>query len=182
LRRIEGITEKYFRPFNHIRPIPERSLTSLSSNIRDDILAVNDGDITVLEFCSEKLESLHLELVIDEQELQNILTEVTELFDEVKSANVDSDLKTFILDGLEAIRRGIYEFRIRGPERLREAIAEIVGDYWVKHPKPQTAEDEESWERFTKSVGRFIALVKLAHSSAKAVQEFFGPLLLGPSN
>jgi len=182
LLSIEGLHERHFRPFGRIKEVPRVSLLALHQDVSPTLNQVTEGDLTTLEFCAVALESMHIESDTDESELQDILTEVNALFDDVMQSNIDPDLQTFILDGLEAIRRGIYEFRIRGSERLKEAMGEIVGDYWVRHPKPQSEEDEKSWERFSKSVGRFIAVVKFAHGSAKAIQDFVGPLLLGPSH
>ncbi len=123
LREIEGLPERYFRPFERIRSIPDLSLNGLNTNdISNSIRAVTEGDMTVLEFCSERLEERHAEPIVNEAELQEILQEVTVLFDEVKMANdLDPDLQTFILDGLESIRRAIYEFRIRGTVRLKDS-------------------------------------------------------------
>jgi len=138
--------------------------------------------MTVLEFCSERLEERHVEPVISEDELQEVLQDVTSLFDDVKTSEIDLDLKAFILDGLESIRRGIYEFRIRGPERLKEAVAEIIGDFAVNHPKVQTPEDQDGWDKFNKTFRRFIAIGSFAHTGMKFLQAFTGPLLPGASD
>ena len=181
LLRVDGLTEKYFRPFERIRKIPYRSITALSSDIRSEILAVSDGDMTVLEFCSERLDGQHAEPIIDEKELQDILQEVTDLFNEVKKADLEPVLQTFMLDGLESLRRGIIEFRIRGPQRLKEAIAEIIASFVMNHEITKTPQDQESWARFNKTFRRFVAAVSFAHSGIKLLEVVTGPLLPGAS-
>jgi hypothetical protein len=182
LKKIEGLPDRYFRPFERIRPIPDQSLAALNQDITGPIRAVTEGDMTVLEFCSERLEERHAEPIIDEEELQSILADVTALFDEVKAGDLDPELKTFILDGLESIRRGIYEFRIRGPQRLKEAVAEIIASFVMNHEIAKTSEDQESWERFNKTFRRFVAAVSFAHSGMKLLQVFTGPFLPSASD
>src|SRR5262249_45349973 len=129
--------------------------------------SITEGDMIVLEFCSDKLEEQHTELVINRDELQEILQDVNSLFDEVRTINMDHELQTFILDGLESIRRGIYEFRIRGPQRLKETIGEIVGSLYVNYRVVETAGEEESLEKFNKTFNRLLALVTFANNSMK---------------
>lgn len=164
LRNIEGLHERYFRPFPRIRALPERSLVSLDSNIKGTIREISEGDMTVLEFCSEKLEEQHRERIVDESELKHILDDVNELFNDVQLSDLDCELKTFILDGLESIRRGIYEYRIRGPQRLKETLAEIIGSLAVNHDLIQAArkQDEGAVERFEKAFYRLAAVVSFA--------------------
>lgn len=179
LRKIEDLPERYFRPFGRIRILPEQSLASLSSNLLGPMRAITEGDMTVLEFCSERLENQHSEPVISEDELQAILGEVNQLFDEIKSAQIDAELQTFILDGLESIRRGIYEFRIRGPERLKETIGEIVGNLYVNYKTVVAAGENESLEKFNKLFNHLSAMMTFANTSVKLLTAFAGPLLPG---
>jgi hypothetical protein len=177
LKAIEGLADRYFRPFERIRSIPDQSLAALNQDIGGPIRAVTEGDMTVLEFCSERLEERHAEPIIDEAELQGVLEDVNALFDEVKAGDIDPDLKSFILDGLESIRRGIYEFRIRGPLRLKEAIADILASVIMNHEVVRDAEEEESLQKFNKAFSRFAAIVAFASNSVSLLTAFAGPLL-----
>lgn len=167
LRRIEDLPDRYFRPFTRIRPIPQQSLVSLQSDISGTIRAISEGDMTVLEFCSERLERQHAEPIINDEELREILEAVTLLFDEVKSSEtINAELKAFVLDGLEAIRRGINEFRIRGPERLKEALGEVIGSLAVNRDIVKAGGTEEAVGKFEKLCYRFAAVVSFASDAA----------------
>lgn len=181
LRRIEGLSEKYFRPFQRIRPLIFQSLQNLNSgDLGPTMNQITEGDMTVLEFCSEKLEELHAEPVVNEDELKEILQDVNALFNEVRSAAIDPELKSFVLDGLETIRRGLNEFRIRGPERLKETIADVLANYMVNQRTPQTPEEEASLDKFNKAFARFVSLVTLAANAKKLIDLVVSPLLIGP--
>ena len=179
LMKIEGLHERYFRPFARLRAVPRQSLVGLTSDISGQIKAISEGDMTVLEFCAEKLEAQHAEVVISDNDLQEVLQEVNLLFDQVKTAQMDEGLQAFILDGLESIRRGIYEFRIRGSERLKETLGEIVGSLYVNYKTVQAAGDDESLEKFNKLFNRLSAMVTFASSSMKLLNAFATPLLPG---
>lgn len=179
LRGIDGLPNRYFRPFQTIRDIPRYSLTSLGNNMSAAIRGITDSDMLTLEFCCDKLEEQHAEIVISEDELQALLEDVNLLFDEVKTAEIDPQLQTFILDGLESIRRGIYEFRIRGAERLKETIGEIVGSLYVNHKAVEAAGEDEILEKFNKLFNRLSAMVTFANTSVKLLTAFTAPLLPG---
>jgi len=164
LRKIDGLPDRYFRPFERIRALPVQSLKSLSSNIAATVNAISDGDMTVLEFCAERLEERHSERTIDEQELALILENVIILFNDVQQSNLDVELKIFMLDNLESIRRGISEFRIRGPQRLKETLGEIIGTLAVNHEVIQATRNQDAGvvERFEKAFYRLAAVVSFA--------------------
>lgn len=50
LRKIEELSERYFRPFPRIRALPTTSLMSLASGLSVTINTISEGDMTVLEF------------------------------------------------------------------------------------------------------------------------------------
>src|SRR6185369_7643145 len=179
LKRIEGLPQKYFGPFGRIRKIPQQSLIALSGDIRGTLHAVTPVDMIILDFCADKLEEQHTELVISKDELQAILADVNTLFDEVKKAQMDEGLQTFILDGLESIRRGIYEFRIRGPERLKETVGEIVGSLYVNYKTVAAAGENESLEKFNKLFNQLAAMMTFANTGVKLLTAFATPLLPG---
>lgn len=165
LREIEGLPERYFRPFERIRAVPTQSLTALTSDIAGTIRTITEGDMTVLEFCSERLEERHAEPIIDENELSEILQDVSSLFEQVTTSSLDSELTTFILDGLESIRRGIFEYKIRGPQRLKEVLAEIIGNLAMNHDIVRAAGNDETVGRFEKVFYRLAAAVSFASDS-----------------
>lgn len=177
LRSIEGLPDRYFRPFEKIREIPPKSLAALEGGINSTIRAITETDMLTLEFCSERLAEQHAEVVISEDELQAILEEVNLLFDQVKTAEIDATLQGFILDGLESMRRGIYEFRIRGSERLKETVGEIVGSLYVNYKAVEAAGEDESLEKFNKLFNRLSAMVTFANTSVKLLKAFAAPLL-----
>jgi phage gp36-like protein len=180
LRAISDLHDRYFRPFERIRAVLTQSFAQLQTDIHGQLNSVTEGDMTTLEFCSERLETQHTEPLIDEDQLQAILLDANALFDEVKDGDFDPDLKSFILDGIESIRRAIFEFRIRGPERIKEAIADILADYMMNQRTPQTPEERASLEKFNDAFARFVSLVTFAVHTQKLISVIAGPLLIGP--
>jgi hypothetical protein len=181
LRAIPNLPDRYFRPFERIRSVLTQSLGQLQTDTRAYLNEVTEGDMNTLEFCSDKLEETQdKEPLIDEDLLQAILLDVNALFDEVKAGDSHPDLKSFILDGIESIRRAIFEFRIRGPERIKEAIADILSDYLMNQQTPLTPKEKASLEKFNDAFARFVSLVDLAAHTQKLIGIIAGPLLIGP--
>ena len=94
-------------------------------------------------------------------------------------SEIEAELQAFILDGLESIRRGIYEFRIRGTERLKETVGEIVGSLYVNYKAVQAGGEDESLEKFNKLFNRLSAMVTFANTSMKLLNAFAAPLMPG---
>lgn len=84
------------------------------------------------------------------------------LFDQTNQADIDLELKTFILDGLHSIQRGIFEYRIRGRQRLRETLGEIVGSIAVNRDVIERAGENKTLGQFEKLFCRFAAVVSFA--------------------
>ena len=165
LLEIDGLPERYFRPFARIRQIPLISLNALNTDISVTIRSITEGDMTVLEFCSERLDQHHVEPIVDYQELQAIAAEVTQLFDTVKVSSINEDLQTFILDGLESIRRAIHEYEIRGPKRLKEELAVIIGNLAVNRDLVVSSNKDETLGLYEKLCYRFAAVVSFANDA-----------------
>jgi hypothetical protein len=78
-------------------------------------------------FWAHAIEGVTFSEALQEEELRGLIDEVTALFEEVRAAAIDSDLKDTVLDGLEGIRRAIVEYRLRGSEGLREEVERAIG-------------------------------------------------------
>lgn len=79
-----------------------------------------------LAHCAEAL-SRYDEKPIDEDELKNLDTDIAELFNKVADGTIDPTLRDIILGLLEAIRRSIAEYKIRGANGLRDELAYFIG-------------------------------------------------------
>jgi len=79
-----------------------------------------------LAHCAEAL-SRYDEKPIDVDELTGLETDIVDLFDKVAEGTIDPTLKEIILDLLEAIRRSIAEYKIRGANGIREELAYFIG-------------------------------------------------------
>lgn len=79
-----------------------------------------------LAHCAEAL-SRYDEKPIDEDELTSLDAEIVELFNTVANGTIDLTLRSIMLDLLEAIRRSIAEYKIRGANGIREELAYFIG-------------------------------------------------------
>lgn len=135
-------TERFFRPFKALNNLVYVSILSLTNDLSGTLNNITQADLTVLEFGAEKLANERPEAVIDVDELQEIKAMIDALFEEVRrSESIDEELRVFILEQIEIIRRGIAEYWIRGSERIREALAK-VGARFLLHPEVAQRADE----------------------------------------
>ncbi|MGW6725993.1 hypothetical protein ACWF9G_08825 [Nocardia sp. NPDC055029] len=85
-------------------------------------------DIKELRIVGGLLGEAQVEGRVDPDTLAELRASVEELHNQVQSnPEVPSDLRTFICDQLDTIRRALREFTIRGPESLNDAVTEVAG-------------------------------------------------------
>jgi hypothetical protein len=182
LRDIEGLPERYLRPFPRIRQIP---LTELNVPFGNYISGITEDTLTVLEFCAEELSGRHSEPVVDDDQLKELLEDVNALFDEIKTSTLPSDLKVLLLQELEEIRKAIQQYRIRGVERLREGLAAVTGSVMVNAELIKNGNQYEAVSKFKKVFFALDSVITLASKAAPLIEPIkraIGLLMSGDHN
>jgi hypothetical protein len=170
LNKIETLDkEPFLRPFPHIEATISRILSNLAGKwitYHQEIVKI---DFVALEFCAHRLSEYPTEQPIRQADFDEILRDVQDLFDEVNREGMPPDLRSFILDQVESIRRAIAEYRIRGVERLREEIGRIIGALYVNYSiveapenKPQISKLYAVWLRIKQTIEVVSTAQKLA--------------------
>lgn len=170
LEKIEGINlPLYLAPFARIKEAIKVGHLPMSpySNV---LHPISEGDLMVLVFCAEELARHYSEQRVDEVLLADIFAEVTILFNEVANSDLPQQLKEFILDQLEVIRRGISEYKIRGIERLRETLGELIGAIVIKRDILDVSKEQPEVGRFGGIVARLMSAVTFAADSATLIE------------
>jgi hypothetical protein len=157
--------EPYLRPFPQIRRVIYSLLVNLRGQWATYHKEVVKIDFGALEFCSTKLMEYPTEQPIKQADFDKILSDVQELFDDVNREGMPPNLRAFILDSLESIRRAIVEYRIRGAERLREELGSIVGAVYINY---HIVESEQNKPQITKLWQIFNGLKSLVDFASKA--------------
>ncbi len=88
---------------------------------------IGDSDIGLVHFAAKALAGVSTEIELEESNLSEIFKETNDLFEVVKSSNLDPELRIVLLDLLEAIRRTIVDYQIRGAEGLKRVLSECLG-------------------------------------------------------
>ncbi len=109
----------------------------------DSYFKLGGSDITILEFCIDAVDKVYKEKIVDENELKTILSEIQTLYEQIVESEIDTKLKRILLDLLKIMENAIHEYRIRGVERLRESLEQIVGIYILNKETIENSKAEE---------------------------------------
>ena len=122
---------------------------------------LNEAAMLNLAHCAEALHAYD-EDQIDETELAELLKSIDGLSEKLRAGSVNATLKAVLLDLLEAIRRSIGEYRIRGANGMRKELAYCIGTFVQNHTlfEDENAKEETGW--FGKIIVKFNALVNCA--------------------
>jgi len=171
VRALEGINHQlYLRPFPRVRAVLPK-ISNLQGDFNSVMGQLSEGDMTVLEFCAEELSKRHQEKVADEAILKEIAEEVQALFDSVKDSQLPEDLKKFLLRQLANIRRAVEEYHIRGIERLKEVLEEMVGAVAVNEEVLKREAGTEQLSAFRRIVSKLVSVYEFA----KEAKPLLGP-------
>lgn len=125
---------------------------------------IDDAVLQSLQFSCELLSSFYDEGDVTKEELSSILDDVEALFEQTHSSGLDNDVKTFILESLEAIRRSISHYKIYGAKGLRSAFQLTLGG--VVANKEELSSSKENAPTLLKNIGTL--LTKLDSATAMA--------------
>lgn len=107
-----------------------------------------------LAHCAEAL-SPYDENPVEQDALTDLLKEVSDLTDKVGTKDLDGRLKTIVQDLLEAIRRSIIEYKIRGANGVREELAycygKVIQNYQIFKDNETTEEVASLWKIFARA-------------------------------
>ena len=172
--------EFYFEVFPPLRQVAQRSLSSLHANRSNLTRPITEGTLTLLQVIAAEWGKRKPDPEIDEQALKEIHAEAHSLFEAIKRADINCDLKRFILSLTFAIIHAIQQYRISGSESLTRALALIIGQATLNVEMVNKARTDEStkslWARFYKVAVRFFEVVKFASDTRKTI-EAISPLV-----
>ena len=173
----------YWEAFPPLRRVVQVSLSNLRTNQRNLTGPITDETLTLLRVIAAQWEKNKPDPKIDEEVLKEIRAEAHSLFEAVKRAEIDPQLKRLILSLTSEIEQAIQQYRIGGPEGLKRALALIVGQANLNIEIVEKARTDQHargwWIRFYKVAVKVFEVVRFANDSRKtldAVSPFLGLL------
>lgn len=160
----------YWEAFPPLRLVAHRSLSNLRANQTNLTRPITDETLTLLRVIASEWEKKNLYPKIDDEALQEIQAEAHGLFESVKRAEIDRDLKLFILSLTASILQAIQQYRISGPEGLKRALALIIGQATLNVELVNKATASSLWARFYKVAVKFFEIVKFTSDSRKTIE------------
>jgi len=157
-----------------LRLVAHRSFSNLHANQAHLTRPITDETLTLLRVIASEWGKKKPDPKIDEETLQEIQAEAQGLFESVKRAQIDQDLKSFMLSLTSAILQAIQQYRIGGPETLKRALALIIGQATLNvelvHKATASEHTKSLWARFYKVAVKFFEIVKFTSDTRKTIE------------
>jgi hypothetical protein len=115
-----------------------------------------------LEIASDMVARQFPQAMIDENELEEIRNEVVELRSMTLAAELDEDLKLFILANLREIEAAIEQYQIRGTAGLREVVQRAYGEVLLRPTTRERVERTPVGHRYAKVLHRILISISLS--------------------
>jgi hypothetical protein len=117
-------TEIYLQHLPKLRQL--LSLSNLDVTLASQIGLLNEGVLMTLQFCSERLSKTCPEKVPSEQEMFDLVQDISDLAAKLEKSDINKILKITLSELLESMRQAIAEYRIRGGRGLRQELFYVL--------------------------------------------------------
>jgi len=169
-----GFDDFYRKAFPPLRLVAHRSISNLRANQANLTRPITDETLTLLRVIASEWGKKKSDPKIDEETLQEIQAEAGGLFESIKRAEIDRDLKPFILSLTSAILQAIQQYRIGGPESLKRALALIIRQATLNvelvHKGTASEQTKSLWARFHKVPVKVLEIAKFASDTLKTIE------------
>jgi hypothetical protein len=163
----------YWEAFPPLRLVAHRSLSNLRANQANLTRPISDETLTLLRVIAAEWGKKKPGSKINEEVLKEIQAEAHDLFETVKRAEFDGDLKHLILSLTLEIEQAIQQYRIGGQEGLKRALALIIGQANLNVEMVNKAKANERtkiwWTRFYKVAVKFSEILRFASDTRKTI-------------
>ncbi len=123
-----------------------------------------------LRMCSDALSRRIGYKEIPKEEIDKLRADVEKLLNNILKSDLNSELKSILIENLETIRRALIGFRINGIDGLRQALEKNIGSVYVNEKLREEIKkaepDNELIQKFRNILG---ALAKLVTESMMSV-------------
>jgi hypothetical protein len=141
--------------------------TNLDTTWNSYVGSLSDVAMHSLAICSDTLSRLQMEQPIEQSSLDALRQEIEELAHTVENSDLDNIIKLVILDQLEAIRKAIWEYKLRGAKGLKEALDSSIMAMVRNHELFKKEGTKDEVKRFAKFITKFDSMVSSATKAAE---------------
>lgn len=123
-----------------------------------------------LQYCADGLWRERGEKELEEEELKGIQKEINDLEIAVREAEIDGELKLYLMEQLRRMTDAISQYHLFGLDPLQRAINETLGSLMLNPEARQRMSETPLGERFWKVVGRLASLTSVIGNSIRIVE------------
>jgi hypothetical protein len=158
----------------------------VDGNWRAAARALDEVAMYSLDSCARKLARVRPEAVLPEGTVAELHRSIRDLLAAILKADLEPQVRDFLLEQLRAADEALQEYRIRGVRGLREALDRMAGRAWSQHDVARRAAQTDEGKRvgtaligFAKAVGEIIQTA----AAAATLYTFFvgGQVLPAPA-
>ena len=133
---------------------------------------LSEAALLSLQFCAESLKRHSAENTVPADDLNSIQKEIDELFQQIANGEFNKKLKAVLLEMLEAMRRAISEYRIRGAKGLREELFTILERFQRNFELIREHKDEPIVSAFWNVLAKYDTLTSVFDNAPQIIAGF----------
>lgn len=161
----------FLKSFSHLRRAV--SVENLANPWKIYKAGLTTEAMTRLEFCAEVLSNTYQEDLLTSEEIDQLRKALDEITKFTEEANIDYELKVFVLSKLELIRRGIFDYKINGASALKSVLETVIGSTVTESHNYQNLKEKnpDVLERLSKLLDKIDAMMSKALKVQKVLSK-----------
>lgn len=140
-----------------------------------------DDFIELLGWIDSDISDLWYEAPLSDEELESLQSDIEDLIHDVAASELGDEIKCVITDGLNAVRNAILQYRIRGLEGIRQALAaniDLLIRYQQEFEQVKQHDPDRIWSRWSAVFLRLDGLVSTGFKIKQLAQPVIDRLML----
>jgi hypothetical protein len=133
--------------------------------------SIDEKTLYALRICDDLLAREKPEHTISERQMEKLQREVRGLFDAIRAAQLDDNVKQYMFRHLELIDRALQEWRFRGAEPLHQAVEGVVGSLVLHQEMYAKTNRAAAGKRFWQFLGRVAVVASVVGTSIQIGKE-----------
>lgn len=142
---------------------------------------IDEKTIYGVRICADQLSRKAPEIELDPKDIEALLKQTDNLFNDILKADLDHEIKTFMLDKLDNIHNALLDYFLTGSKDLTNSM-ELVAGALIFHPKAKeifnSKEKDKRVKAFWELMSRIAIILAFADGTEK-IGTIMGKLL-GP--
>ena len=167
VERLENVNKELLVRYLHTWDSAFEAQMQLQGQWNGFIVQFTEAHMVSLENCADVLSRYSAEPVLEDEFLQELVSELDGIFEKVVGAGIDAGVREYLLRNVELLRHGIHMYRASGIRAVEDAVEGVVGSMLIELDLASGSYESDEGKKFWSTVRRLGLLISTVSGAFK---------------